>query len=312
MPFSLGRRHDRFHLRRDQLEGRRRGRRNHRRTSPGSGEPAPEFAADRATTRTSSILKRPTLDAVAVERHGRAGRARRGRSHAVASPTVHFAWEDGPLPIPRFGRSRVPDIAARSRRRACRPAVGRARNRRGGARQPTAAAAPRSIARCRMAYDFAVAAEREPRRLCRDPRGIGREGAGPRADDPDRQARVRHRLRQDAADRVRGRAELTPQRAGCRASAASSGVHRDQAGRAQGTGRRRAQGRRPEPKPDTKAEAAKAKLRAAPPIALETVSAESRIRAGPHPPQRRTACMEPVALVDDEAMVERAIRRAGL
>jgi len=71
------------------------------------------------------------------------------------------------------------------------------------------------------------------------------------------------------------------------------------------------QAKRPEPKTDTKAEAAKAKLRAAEPIALETVSADSEF-ALVLTRRRSDGGVEPVALVDDEAMVEKAIKRAGL
>jgi hypothetical protein len=71
------------------------------------------------------------------------------------------------------------------------------------------------------------------------------------------------------------------------------------------------QAKRPEPKSDTKAEAAKAKLRAAAPIALETVSADSEF-ALVLTRRRSDGGVEPVALVDDEAMVEKAIKRAGL
>ena len=71
------------------------------------------------------------------------------------------------------------------------------------------------------------------------------------------------------------------------------------------------QAKRPEPKADTKAEAAKAKLRAAAPIALETVSADSEF-ALVLTRRRSDGGVEPVALVDDEAMVEKAIKRAGL
>ncbi len=71
------------------------------------------------------------------------------------------------------------------------------------------------------------------------------------------------------------------------------------------------QAKRPEPKPDSKAEAAKAKLREAAPIALETVSAESEFALVL---ARRCADggVEAVAVVDDEAMIEKAIKRAGL
>ena len=71
------------------------------------------------------------------------------------------------------------------------------------------------------------------------------------------------------------------------------------------------QAKRPEPKPDTRAEAAKAKLRAAAPIALETVSADSEF-ALVLARRRSDGGVEPVAVVDDEAMVEKAIKRAGL
>jgi len=52
-------------------------------------------------------------------------------------------------------------------------------------------------------------------------------------------------------------------------------------------------------------------LRAAAPIALETVSADSEF-ALVLTRRRSDGGVEPVALVDDEAMVEKAIKRAGL
>jgi hypothetical protein len=69
------------------------------------------------------------------------------------------------------------------------------------------------------------------------------------------------------------------------------------------------QARRPEPKPDTKGEAARARLRTAPSISLAEVPAEEEFAVivtrrgadGRH---------EPVAIVEDEALVERAIRRS--
>lgn len=66
--------------------------------------------------------------------------------------------------------------------------------------------------------------------------------------------------------------------------------------------------RRPEPRPDTRGEAARAKLRAAPSISLAEVPGDQEFAVvitrrgadGHH---------EPVAIVSDEALVERAIRR---
>ena len=70
------------------------------------------------------------------------------------------------------------------------------------------------------------------------------------------------------------------------------------------------QARRPETKPDTKSEAARARLRAAPVFSLADVPADEEFaivltRRGPD------GTHEPVALVDDAALVERAIRRIG-
>ena len=70
------------------------------------------------------------------------------------------------------------------------------------------------------------------------------------------------------------------------------------------------QARRPEPRPDTRGEAARAKLRAAPTISLSEVPADDEFAVvvtrrgldGRH---------EPVAVLDDEALIERAIRRVA-
>jgi hypothetical protein len=66
--------------------------------------------------------------------------------------------------------------------------------------------------------------------------------------------------------------------------------------------------RRPEPRPDTRGEAARAKLRAASSISLAEVPADEEFAVVI---TRRSADghHEPVAIVSDEALVERAIRR---
>ncbi|MGE5064313.1 MAG: hypothetical protein ACM3IG_09625 [Myxococcales bacterium] len=68
------------------------------------------------------------------------------------------------------------------------------------------------------------------------------------------------------------------------------------------------QARRPQSKPDVKGEAARARLRSAPPISLAEVPAEEEFAVIV---TRRGAdgTHEPVAIVEDEALVERAIRR---
>jgi len=70
------------------------------------------------------------------------------------------------------------------------------------------------------------------------------------------------------------------------------------------------QARRPEPKTETKTEKARAQLRSAPPVSLSEIAGDEefalvltrRSAAGGH---------EPVAVIDDPALVERAIRRAA-
>ena len=68
--------------------------------------------------------------------------------------------------------------------------------------------------------------------------------------------------------------------------------------------------RRPEPRTDTKTESARAKLRSASPISLAELSATDEFAVVI---TRRGADgrYEPVALIDDEALLERAIRRAA-
>lgn len=70
------------------------------------------------------------------------------------------------------------------------------------------------------------------------------------------------------------------------------------------------QARRPEPKADTKGEAARARLRSAPSISLADVPTDEEFAVVV---TRRSAdgTHEAVAIVDDEALVERAIRRAA-
>jgi len=70
------------------------------------------------------------------------------------------------------------------------------------------------------------------------------------------------------------------------------------------------QARRPEPKSDTKTEKARERLRSARPVALDTIDSDEefalvltrRSSAGLH---------EAIAVVEDPALVERAIRRVG-
>ena len=70
------------------------------------------------------------------------------------------------------------------------------------------------------------------------------------------------------------------------------------------------QARRPEPKPDTRGEAARARLRTAAPISLADLPSADEFALVV---TRRCAdgSYEPVAVLDDESLIERAIRKAA-
>lgn len=228
-------------------------------------------------------------------------------SYEVDAPTVHFAWEDGPL---RDEESEVaiPEIvlddsagladhlsAARETADAVKAADGRTRS-----------ALYRALS---QAYDFALASEREP---------------GDYAE-----------LLEESGMKAQARAPMTPivklvfgidydkARLTEFAAALSYGRRQDiaqggfldfierQVGGLKALVAAERQAKRPEPKVDTKGEAAKAKLRDAAPIALEAISPASEF-ALVLTRRRADGGVDPVAVVEDEAMVEKAIRRAGL
>jgi len=226
--------------------------------------------------------------------------------YTVAAPAVHFSWEDGPLNDPESDEPLEIALdadagladrlwAARETADAVKAADGRSRS-----------ALYRALS---YAYDFALAAELEPQDYAE--------------------------LLEESGLKTQARAPMTPivklvfgidydKARLTEFAAALSFAHRQdvgqgeflkfiegQAGGLKALVAAERQAKRPEPKTDTKAEAAKAKLRAAEPIALETVSADSEF-ALVLTRRRSDGGVEPVALVDDEAMVEKAIKRAGL
>ncbi|WP_395622909.1 hypothetical protein [Sphingomonas daechungensis] len=228
---------------------------------------------------------------------------------APAAPTgrIHFAWEDGPLHDPDSDED-MPEIvldenagladrlwAARETADAVKAADGRSRF-----------ALYQALSK---AYDFALAAEREP-----DDYAELLEESGMKA-----QARApmtpivklafgidydKARLTEFAAALAYGRRQDVEQGGFLK-------FIESQVGGLKALVAAERQAKRPEPKVDTKSEAAKAKLREATPIALETVASESEF-ALVLTRRRVDGGVDPVALVDDEAMVEKAIRRAGL
>ena len=225
----------------------------------------------------------------------------------VITPTVHFSWEDGPLHDPDSDEV-PPEIvldetagladrlwAARETADAVKTADTRTR-----------AALYRALS---QAYDFALATEREREDYAEmlQESGVKAQARAPMTPivklvfgiDYDKS-----RLTEFAAALSYGRRQEVEQ----------GGFFKfieGQAGGLKALVAAERQAKRPEPRTDTRSEAAKAKLRVATPIALGTISAESEF-ALVLARRRADGGVEPIAVVEDEAMIERAIKRAGI
>ena len=218
---------------------------------------------------------------------------------------VHFAWEDGPLADVEAGE--LPEIelddnagladrlwAARETADAVKAGEGRTR-----------VALYTALSR---AYDFALAAQESPDEYAEllEESGMKAQARAPMTPivklvfgiDYDKArltefaAALSYALRQDIA------------------VGAFQDFIEKQAGGLKALVAAERQARRPEPKPDTKGELARARLRSAAPISLADVSAAEEFAVVV---TRRGADgrHEPVAIVEDEALVERAIRDAA-
>jgi hypothetical protein len=221
------------------------------------------------------------------------------------APAIHFSWEDGPLADVEAGE--LPNVeldenagladrlwAARETADAVKAGEGRTR-----------AALYRALS---LAYDFALAAQQIPDEYAEllEESGVKAQARAPMTPivklvfgiDYDKArltefaAALSYALRQDIA--LGGfQAFIEKQPGGLKALVAAE-----------------RQARRPEPKTDSKGELARARLRKAAPISLADVPEAEEFAVvvtrrgidGRH---------EPVAIVEDEALVERAIRRAG-
>ena len=221
------------------------------------------------------------------------------------APVPHFSWEDGPLADVEAGE--LPDVqldadagladrlwAARETADAVKAGEGRTRG-----------ALYRALS---LAYDFALAAQQNPGDYAEllEESGVKAQVRAPmtaivklvfgidydKARLTEFAAALSYAVRQEVA--CGGFQDLIEkQPGGLKALVAAE-----------------RQARRPEPKADTKGEMARARLRAAPTISLADVPAEEefaviltrRGAGGTH---------EAVAIIEDEALVERVIRRAA-
>jgi hypothetical protein len=226
-------------------------------------------------------------------------------TEALESAVTHFSWEDGPLADVDAGE--LPNVeldesagladrlwAARETADAVKAGEGRTR-----------AALYHALS---LAYDFALAAQENADEYAEllEESGVKAQARAPMTPV----VKLVFGIDYDKARLTEFAAALSY---GLR-QAVGFGEFQDfiekQPGGLKGLVSAERQARRPEPKADTKGEVARARLRSAAPISLADVPAEEefvivvtrRGADGRH---------EPVAIVEDEALVERAIRRAA-
>ena len=223
------------------------------------------------------------------------------RDEPVEAP-VHFSWEDGPL----HDEDEVPIVelddnagladrlwAARETAESVKAGEGRTRT-----------ALYKALA---LAYDFAVAAQANPEEYAEllEESGMKAQARAPMTPI----VKLVFGIDYDKARLTEFAAALSY----AQRQAVPTGGFLDfieiQSGGLKGLVAAERQARRPEPKADTKGEVARARLRSASPISLADVSASEEFAVVV---TRRGAdgTHEPVAIVDDEALIERAIRRA--
>jgi hypothetical protein len=223
---------------------------------------------------------------------------------AVEQPAAHVSWEDGPLhdeddeafPIAVLDESAgLADrlCAARATAETVKAGEGRTR-----------AALYEALS---LAYDFALAARDNPEEYAEllEESGVKAQARAPMTPI----VKLVFGVDYDKARLTEFAAALSyAQRQDLGVGEFQSFIERQPGGLKAMVAAER-QARRPEPKLDTKGEVARSKLRAAPSITLAEVSAAEEFAVVV---TRRGADgrHEPVAIIEDEALIERAIRRA--
>jgi hypothetical protein len=230
-------------------------------------------------------------------------------SEAAAPAPAHFSWEDGPLADSDTGADgdAVPEVplgddagladrlsAARETAAAVKLADGRTR-----------LALYRALS---LAYDFAIAAQQNPEDYAEllEESGVKAQARAPMTPV----VKLVFGIDYDKARLTEFAAALSYAR---RREIGAGGFQifiESQPGGLKALVAAEREARRPEPRPDTRGEAARARLRTVAPISLAEVPADEEFAVivtrrgadGRH---------EPVAVVDDEALVERAIRRVA-
>ena len=222
-----------------------------------------------------------------------------------AEPPVHFSWEDGPLADVEAGE--LPELvldenagladrlwAARETAETVKAGEGRTR-----------VALYRALS---FAYDFAVAAQESPEEYAEllEESGVKAQARAPMTPI----VKLVFGIDYDKARLTEFAAALSyAQRQSVELGAFQEFIEKQPGGLKALVAAER-QARRPEAKPDTRGVAARAKLRAAPAISLGDLPAEEEF-AVVITRRRPDGSHEPVAVVEDEALVERAIRKVA-
>jgi hypothetical protein len=225
--------------------------------------------------------------------------------HVPVTPEEHLTWEDGPL-ADTPEEEAAPEVelgedagladrlwAARETAEAVKTADGRSR-----------AALYRALS---LAYDFAVAAQANPDDYAEllEESGVKAQARAPMTPI----VKLVFGIDYDKARLTEFAAALSYAQRQQVSSGGFQQLIEQQPGGLKALVAAERDARRPEPRPDTKGEAARAKLRSAPSITLADVPAADEFAIVI---TRRGAdgTHEPVAIVDDESLIERAIRRA--
>jgi hypothetical protein len=220
-----------------------------------------------------------------------------------AAAAVHFVWEDGPL----AAEDEVPVVeldenagladrlwAARETAESVKAGEGRTR-----------AALYQALS---LAYDFAIAAQQNPEEYAEllEESGVKAQARAPMTPI----VKLVFGVDYDKARLTEFAAALSYAQRQDIALGAFQDFIEKQSGGLKALVAAERQARRPEAKADSKGEVARARLRSAPPISLADVPAEEEFAVIV---TRRGAdgTHEPVAVVEDEALLERAIRRAA-
>jgi hypothetical protein len=226
---------------------------------------------------------------------------------AEPAPAPHFTWEDGPLADADEDSDELPAVsldanagladrlwAARETAESVKAGEGRTR-----------VALYRALA---LAYDFAIAAEQTPDEYAEllEESGVKAQARAPMTPI----AKLVFGIDYDKARLTEFAAALSYARRQDLAAGSFQDFIENQHGGLKALVAAERQARRPEPKPDRRGEVARARLRHAAPISLADLPSADEFAVVV---TRRGADgrHEPVAILDDESLIERAIRNAA-